>query len=135
MGGAKIGFVPTPPPIVSRAFQEMNQGMVCLSKLQAITHHPFPFPYAHMIAALLLFHGVITPILIGMIPINCFWCALFSFISVFCLCALNLIAQEIENPFGDDENDLRCDKAQLDFNESLLLCLSETAKATPNFTS
>merc|ERR1719161_185519 len=77
-----------------------------------------------MVSALLFAHCILTPILIGMIPINCVWCFIFAFLSVFTFCALNLIAQEIENPFGDDANDLHCDQAQANMNEALLLLLS-----------
>lgn len=131
--GVKESFLPTPPPIVSRAFQEMNAGMVCCSKLQAITDNPFPFPYAQMIALFLGTHWLLTPILIGMLPAHWAFCAVFSFISVFSLCALNLIAQEIENPFGDDANDLRCDEAQCNMNDALLTLLSAPASMLPNY--
>jgi len=101
--------------------------------LQAITDNPFPFPYAQMISGLLVFHFFATPVLIGMIPINCVWCFIFAFVSVFSLCALNLIAQEIENPFGDDANDLHCDQAQAQMNEALLLLMTAAADSVPNF--
>lgn len=133
--GVKTGFIPSPPPIVSRAFQEINAGMVCLTKLQAISDHPFPFPYAQMIAAMLCIHFLVTPFLIGTLPVHFLLCFMFTFISVFALCSLNLIAQEIENPFGDDENDLRCDEAQINMNEALLVLLSQPASILPNFSS
>lgn len=131
--GIKKGYIATPPPIVSRSFQEINAGMVCLSKLQCITDNPFPFPYAQMISTLLVFHWMLSPILVGMISIHALWCSIFCFISVFGLCSLNLIAQEIENPFGDDENDLCCDEAQVSMNEALLMLLSTPAKSFPDF--
>jgi putative membrane protein len=133
--GAKNGMVPTPPPIVSRVFQEINSGMVCLSRLQAITDHPFPFPYAQMIAAMLGIHWLLTPLLIGMLPAHFGFCAVFAFISVFSMCALNLIAQEIENPFGDDANDLHIDHAQHEMNDALLLLLSDAALMVPNYST
>merc|ERR1719316_356915 len=98
-----------------------------------------------MIAGMLGVHWLLTPLLIGMIeiqmseswliPIDYVLSFVFAFISVFSLCALNLIAQEIENPFGDDENDLRCDEAQCHMNEALLLLLSGPADLSPNFSS
>eukprot|EP00746_Dinoflagellata_sp_MGD_P154827 gnl/MRDRNA2_/MRDRNA2_85057_c0_seq2.p1 gnl/MRDRNA2_/MRDRNA2_85057_c0~~gnl/MRDRNA2_/MRDRNA2_85057_c0_seq2.p1 ORF type:complete len:578 (-),score=110.05 gnl/MRDRNA2_/MRDRNA2_85057_c0_seq2:99-1790(-) len=127
------GMIKAAPPILSRVYQELAGGMIKFSSAKKITETPFPFPYAQMIAALLAFHWIVTPILIGMIPINCVWCFIFAFISVFSLCALNLIAQEIENPFGDDANDLHCDQAQANMNEALLLLLSDPADAVPNF--
>merc|ERR1719409_2395754 len=117
--------------------------MVCMCKLQTITDNPFPFPYAQMIAGMLGVHWLLTPLLIGMIPIqvSTSWLIpidyvlsfVFAFVSVFSLCALNLIAQEIENPFGDDANDLRCDEAQCNMNDALLTLLSAPASMLPNY--
>merc|ERR1719265_215299 len=106
-----------------------------MSKLQTITDNPFPFPYAQMITAMLAVHGLVTPLLIGMLQVHYILCFIFAFISVIVLCSLNLIAQEIENPFGDDENDLRCDEAQMNMNQALLLLLTDTAAALPSFSA
>merc|ERR1719387_951848 len=50
---------------------------------------------------------------------------LLAFFSTFTLYALNLIAQEIEQPFGEDDNDLNCPNAQDRLNESLALLLED----------
>merc|ERR1719387_1161050 len=109
--------------------------MVCLAKMSTITDHPFPFPYAQMIATLLVIHWSLTPVLIGCLPVHCVWSFLFSFISVFALCALNLIAQEIENPFGDDPNDLNCAEAQEQMNHALMLLLRPASQTVPDWSS
>lgn len=127
--GVKTGMVSTPAPIVSRCFQELNQGMVAFKRLTAITDVPFPFPYAQMISAALLVFWVATPVLLGTLPVHSASSAFFAFISTFFLCALNLVAQEIEQPFGDDANDHRIDQLQRDMNASLLLLLRPDTQA------
>merc|ERR1719313_3215426 len=58
------GIVVVAPPIVSRVFQELSNGIVGLHKALAIKEVPFPFPYAQMIVILLLVHWMLTPIVV-----------------------------------------------------------------------
>ena len=50
---------------------------------------------------------------------------------VFVLWCLHLIAGELENPFGDDKNDLNMSEMQVDMNESLAALISAEAQETP----
>lgn len=131
--GMKQGYIVTPPPIVTRCFQELNSGMLALCKMAAITDTPFPFPYAQMLSSLLVLQACTTPILLGTAAVHPLFSTIFAFISVFALCSLNLIAQEIEQPFGDDHNDLECIEAQRVINCSLLLLLDPLTQSCPNF--
>lgn len=132
---ANAKIIQTPPPILSRSFQEMNAGMVALSQMSAITFTPFPFPYAQMIGAALVIHWLLTPLLFGTwLEVHIVWSGIFAFISVFALCALNLIAVEIEQPFGDDPNDLDVAGAQNELNRSLLLLLRSSTQTLIGFT-
>merc|ERR1719291_1081470 len=54
---------------------------------------------------------------------NKVWCALFTFVPVFGMFSLNFVASELENPFGDDENDLPLAHFQQEMNTSLLMLL------------
>merc|ERR1719326_740621 len=83
--GMKDGMIPTPAPIVSRTFQELNAGMLALYQMSAITDTPFPFPYVQMITVLLLIHVVITPFILAVQPTQWFLAGCFAFISVFAL--------------------------------------------------
>jgi len=132
LDGVSQGFITTPPPIVTRVFQELNTGMQSLNRMSVITDVPFPFPYAQMLGSLLILQALITPILLGTSAVHPLFSSIFAFISVFTLCSLHLIAQEIEHPFGDDINDLDCIQAQRAFNCSLLLLLDPLTQASPN---
>jgi len=127
----KTGVLSIPPPILSRVFQELANGMVALHEARKITNVPFPFPYAQTCDALLFLHWIITPVVTAQWAANATWAAVFSFIQVFILWALNNIAVEIEHPFGDDANDLDACEMQLDMNMSLLLVLHPAATRAP----
>merc|ERR1719158_482350 len=94
---------------------------------------PFPFPYAQTAYFLLSLLVVFTPFAM------CSWtdhiasCATLAFIAVLCLTSLELIATELENPFGEDHNDLPVDDFQDQINESLSLMISKNALEAPEF--
>merc|ERR1740121_3142709 len=56
------GVLPIPPPILSRAFQEVSRGIVNLQNARKIADFPFPFPYAQCSMVMLLIHWAFTPI-------------------------------------------------------------------------
>mmetsp|Transcript_47799 Transcript_47799/g.107291 ORF Transcript_47799/g.107291 Transcript_47799/m.107291 type:complete len:557 (+) Transcript_47799:155-1825(+) len=127
----KTGVLAIPPPILSRAFQEIANGMVAFHDAVKITYIPFPFPYAQTCDCLLVMHWVCTPLVVSQWVSNGAWAALFVFIQVFILWALNFIAIEIENPFGTDPNDLDGDNMQQEMNKHLLLLLKADCTRCP----
>merc|ERR1740130_842104 len=56
------GVVNIAPPILSRIFQELSNGIVALQSARKITEFKFPFPYAQIISVFLLIHLMVTPI-------------------------------------------------------------------------
>lgn len=129
------GVLTIAPPILSRSFQEFATGMVNFHDAVKITIVPFPFPYAQTTEALLLLHWVISPLVICMWVDEWVWAGIFCFIQVFILWSLNAIATEIEDPFGEDQNDLDGAEMQQEFNQHLLLLLQPTTKRTPHLSA
>jgi len=127
----KTGVLTIPPPILSRAFQEIANGMVAFHDAVKITYIPFPFPYAQTCDCLLVMHWLCTPFVVSQWVSNGAWAALFVFIQAFILWALNFIAIEIENPFGTDPNDLDGDNMQQEMNKHLLLLLKADCTTCP----
>eukprot|EP00403_Amphidinium_massartii_P030563 CAMPEP_0178390812 /NCGR_PEP_ID=MMETSP0689_2-20121128/10839_1 /TAXON_ID=160604 /ORGANISM="Amphidinium massartii, Strain CS-259" /LENGTH=567 /DNA_ID=CAMNT_0020011333 /DNA_START=34 /DNA_END=1737 /DNA_ORIENTATION=+ len=125
------GVLSIPPPILSRAFQEIANGMVAFHDAVKITYIPFPFPYAQTCDCLLVMHWLVTPLVIPQWVSHPAWAAVFVFIQVFILWALNFIATEIENPFGTDPNDIDGGNMQKDMNRHLLLLLRQEVLTTP----
>merc|ERR1712048_368835 len=84
-------------------------------------------PYAQLITVLLLIHTVMTPILISSLFKSLFWAPVFSFVPTFAMFSVNFIGVELENPFGDDDNDLPLDHFQREMNTCLLMLLQDNA--------
>mmetsp|Transcript_58441 Transcript_58441/g.128393 ORF Transcript_58441/g.128393 Transcript_58441/m.128393 type:complete len:545 (+) Transcript_58441:154-1788(+) len=120
-----------PPPILSRAFQELAAGMVQFNDALKISSIPFPFPYAQTCDALLFFHAFITPFVMVQWVAHPWTAFVMCFMQVFVLWCLNFIALEIQNPFGSDANDIDAAFMQDTMNSQLMMLLTPTTKRTP----
>jgi len=125
------GVLSIPPPILSRCFQELANGMVEYHEALKLSTVPFPFPYAQTCEFLLLLHWLIAPFVVCSWTSHPAWAAIFCFVQVFILWALNAIAVEIENPFGADANDLDSQATQLEINHHLSLLVDPLTSKVP----
>jgi len=129
----KSGLLNVPPPILSRVFQETEKAMVEYNQVLEVMTIPFPFPYAQTAYFLLALLGLFTPWAM------CSWTdhpvstACCTFVAIACLASLELIANQLENPFGEDPNDLPVDSFQLALNESLSLMTTADAQESPQY--
>uniref|UniRef100_A0A7S0BCW3 Bestrophin homolog n=1 Tax=Pyrodinium bahamense TaxID=73915 RepID=A0A7S0BCW3_9DINO len=120
-----------PSPIVTRVFQNLGNGLINYNSAQQVVIWPFPFAYAQMNGILIFVYMMLTPI------VMCNWtgivwsCALFTFVSVLCMVGLDLIAIELENPFGDDPNDLPVWEMQNVFNRDLVMLVDPLVWTVP----
>jgi len=128
------GVLSIPPPILSRSFQELANGMVAFHEAVKVSTIPFPFPYAQTCDCLLILHWLACPILTAQWVTSPWWAGVFTFIQVLALWSLNFIGVELENPFGEDANDLDMCSLQLEMNRCLLLLISPEAHCTPKLT-
>ncbi|CAE7329986.1 unnamed protein product [Symbiodinium pilosum] len=108
-----------PPPILSRAFQELSRGMVNMTNLKKIRDVPFPFPYAQFLSWLLVIHWTLTPLVASQTVLKPWWAGIFVFVVETSYWTLFYIAQEIDQPFGEDANDLPVREMQRKFNAKL----------------
>lgn len=129
------GVLSIPPPILSRAFQELANGMVAFHDALKISRIPFPFPYAQTCDCLLMMHWLVVPFVTAQWVTEPVWATIFSFTQVFILWCLNFIAVEIENPFGTDSNDIDGRGMQNQMNRDLLLLVSRDAQRLPKLES
>mmetsp|Transcript_23908 Transcript_23908/g.67177 ORF Transcript_23908/g.67177 Transcript_23908/m.67177 type:complete len:483 (+) Transcript_23908:124-1572(+) len=127
----KTGVLSIPPPILTRAFQEIAGGMVHFRDAMKISSVPFPFPYAQTCDCILLMHWLAVPLVVAPWVSELWWGVVFSFIQVFTLWTLNLIAVELENPFGTDPNDIDGESQQLIMNTHLRLLLRRETLTIP----
>mmetsp|Transcript_58048 Transcript_58048/g.104308 ORF Transcript_58048/g.104308 Transcript_58048/m.104308 type:complete len:538 (+) Transcript_58048:41-1654(+) len=127
------GTIDIPPPILSRTFQEIGNGVVYVENARKIKDVPFPFPYAQMISCMLLLHWLFTPILAAHYCGSAAWAGVMSFFVTISFWSLFYIALELDQPFGEDPNDLPIQKMQQDWNSSLLVLLLPCAQVVPTF--
>lgn len=125
-----------PAPVVSRVFQTISRGFVNLLNTKKIADTKFPFPYAQLIAFLLIMNTMLTPLLLASVITNRLLAAIFTFLPVFALSAVNYISVELDNPFGTDDNDLPLADFQKEMNCCLMMLLHTDAdliaKSSPN---
>eukprot|EP00929_Paragymnodinium_shiwhaense_P061866 TRINITY_DN30906_c0_g1_i1.p1 TRINITY_DN30906_c0_g1~~TRINITY_DN30906_c0_g1_i1.p1 ORF type:complete len:675 (+),score=136.83 TRINITY_DN30906_c0_g1_i1:168-2192(+) len=123
------------PPILSRVFQELSNGIVDVQNARKISEFKFPFPYAQMLTVSLIVHWICTPFVSAMIiePGQRVLGAFIVGVSVWGLWSINYIAAEIENPFGDDPNDLPVENMQTHFNRSLRTLIDPLCQIPPSF--
>mmetsp|Transcript_6497 Transcript_6497/g.12057 ORF Transcript_6497/g.12057 Transcript_6497/m.12057 type:complete len:633 (+) Transcript_6497:83-1981(+) len=122
------------PPILSRVYNQLGNGIVNLNNARKITEFPIPFPLAQMITFMLLFHWLITAFVCAASVERSFWAGILSFIVTFSFWSIHYIAVELEQPFGDDANDLPLHDMQVDMNDSLVELLDPRAQQAPRFT-
>jgi len=77
------------------------------------------------------FHWILVPFVVSQWCTEPLWAVVFSFIQVVILWTLNLIAVELENPFGSDPNDIDGPQMQLEMNSHLRLLLCDETKRIP----
>ena len=62
-----------PPPILSRAFQELSRGMVSVTNVRKIRKVPFPFPYSQYLSYMLILHWILTPLVASQTVLKPWW--------------------------------------------------------------
>jgi len=117
------GVLHVPPPILSRVYQTISRGFVNLLNAKKIQDTKFPFPYAQLIAFLLVVLAIVTPLMMSILVQNKFMAGFFTFMPMFGLYCLNFAAIELEDPFGTDDNDLPLEHFQTEMNNCLMMLL------------
>eukprot|EP00930_Biecheleria_cincta_P044510 TRINITY_DN30613_c0_g1_i1.p1 TRINITY_DN30613_c0_g1~~TRINITY_DN30613_c0_g1_i1.p1 ORF type:complete len:515 (+),score=68.48 TRINITY_DN30613_c0_g1_i1:58-1602(+) len=122
-----------PPPILSRVFQELTNGIVLANKIKNVRMIQFPFPYVQMITVMLLLHWVVTPMMASQCIQSVWWAAVLCFVTTAAFWSPIFIARELDMPFGDDANDLPVVEEMKMFNEKLLVLLHPLAQSVPQY--
>mmetsp|Transcript_5028 Transcript_5028/g.8993 ORF Transcript_5028/g.8993 Transcript_5028/m.8993 type:complete len:448 (-) Transcript_5028:32-1375(-) len=121
------------PPILSRVFNELGNGIVNLNNARKIRDFPIPFHLAQMITVMLLTHSFVTPVICAATIETMAWAGIISFTVSFSYWCVHFITIELEMPFGDDSNDLPLHVMQRDMNQSLAQLLDKRAQEVPQF--
>lgn len=121
------GVLNIAPPILSRVYQTLSRGFVNLLNAKKIADTRFPFPYAQTITMLLFVNLILTPAMVSCLIQSKVIAPIFTFVPIFGMFSLNFIGVELENPFGNDDNDLPLDHFQTEMNKCLLMLLEDNA--------
>merc|ERR1712232_877806 len=113
------GVVCAAPPLVSSALADLSQAMRCCEKGKK-TITPFPFPYEQTIKFLLIVHWMLLPFVVSGWTTRPSLAFVFCFIILVANWSLYQIAAELEQPFGDDANDIDTTKAACRLNAGLM---------------
>jgi len=122
------------PPILSRVYNQLGNGIVLLNNAQKLNDYPVPFPVAQMIVFMLMLHWALTTVVCATMVDSPFWAFFQAFVVVMIYWSVHYIAQELEQPFGDDPNDLPIASMQADMNFSLQDLMAPQARSKPVFT-
>merc|ERR1712190_260802 len=94
----------TPPPILSRVFQELSNGALGFNQAVKLSDVPFPFIFAQLLTLTILCFAIVSPIAFTVITGLSWFTPVISSITVTSFIALNQLAMELENPYGDQAN-------------------------------
>jgi len=121
------------PPILSRVYNELGNGIVNLNNARKIKEFLIPFPIAQMVMVMLMFHAMFVPLICASTIETTIWACLLTFVVEFSYWSILYIALELEMPFGDDPNDLPLRAMAQDMNTSLSQMLEPYALKVPEF--
>lgn len=92
------------PPIQSRMYQELSNGMLGLNQASKIADVPFPFPFAQILTLLMICFALFMPVYIVCFTQSLIVGPIMSFLLFQGIWGLNELAKELETPFGTDIN-------------------------------
>jgi predicted membrane chloride channel (bestrophin family) len=107
------------PPIQSRMYQQLSDGMAGFCQACKLSDVPFPFPYAQMLTLLLVCYACFIPVYIVCFTSSMIAGPIMSFALFQGIWGLNETAKELENPFGTDENDITLGDFHLRFLDGI----------------
>jgi len=99
--GVRVG-----PPVLARCYQTMSEIMVGYNMLLKIACTPVPFPYCQMSVIILTLFCSMWPFVAATVINMNAWSILMAFLVTLGFYAVDAIATELSDPFGDDDNDL-----------------------------
>jgi predicted membrane chloride channel (bestrophin family) len=105
------------PPIQTRMYQELSNGMLGFNQCVKLADVPFPFPYAQILTVLLAFYVCFIPVYVVVFTQSMIVGPIMAFALFQGIWGLNETAKELENPFGIDVNDVTLVDFHLRFME------------------
>lgn len=95
-----------PPPILSRCYQELSNGMAGFNQTTKMADIPFPFPFTQLLIVVLWTYTFIIPMYVAVFTKGFTMTPLLTFGITLAMWSLCDISIELENPFTDGPNQL-----------------------------
>jgi len=109
------------PPIISRVYQFISEGMSGYNQARKVAYIPFPFPHAQITTLFVLVIVGFIPVLMLTFLADPVFGFILNLITVMCFTGLHEVARELENPFQNVPNDIPLNNFQAQFNEALMV--------------
>jgi len=109
------------PPIISRVYQLISEGMTAYNQARKVAYIPFPFPHAQLTTLFVLVILGFIPLLMLTYVDNNFFGFVWNWLTVMCFTGLHEVARELENPFQNVPNEIPLNNYQAQFNEGLMI--------------
>jgi len=116
-----------PPPILGRAFNKLADGLVKFEDSTKVAFVPFPAQYTQATLCLMGCHWMFAPLTVCTISQNPLLVCGLTFVFVFTFWLLFMLAEEMENPYGDDADDLDLVELQHHVNSRFRMLLSDAS--------
>eukprot|EP00929_Paragymnodinium_shiwhaense_P115916 TRINITY_DN8507_c1_g3_i1.p1 TRINITY_DN8507_c1_g3~~TRINITY_DN8507_c1_g3_i1.p1 ORF type:complete len:597 (-),score=58.92 TRINITY_DN8507_c1_g3_i1:253-2043(-) len=131
--GHHAGTITIPPPILSRVFQELGNGVREISGARRIAACPFPFPYAQSTMLFLILNWFLLPFIAAFFMPNIVGAGILTFCTLLAQFSITYIAAELECPFGGDPNDLPLATLIEEFNDCLQMLMHPMTRELPSY--
>lgn len=101
-----VPIADTPPPIMSRCYQELSNGMLGFNQATKMADIPFPFPFSQLLELLLVCFTVLIPVYAAQFTGGVFSSPFLAAVVTVAFWSLSEISRELETPFADGPNQL-----------------------------
>lgn len=108
------------PPIISRLYQFISDGIVGYNQARKVAYIRFPFPHGQATSFFTLASTFVFPLLYASYVNHLGFACFLNFVTVLCFLGLDEVARELEDPFQNAPNDLPLLTFQAQFNEALV---------------
>jgi len=108
------------PPILSRLYQFISDGMLGYNQARKVAYIPFPFPHAQITSLFVFAVAMFLPVLMLQFVANIYLAFFLNFVTVMSFTGLHEVARELEQPFMNVPNDVPLNNFQAQFNEALM---------------
>lgn len=116
------------PPIQSRMYQEVSNGMLGFNNAVKLADVPVAFPYAQIVDWLLFIWGFFIPVYCVSLMDTMIGGPATAFVLAMMMFALNDVARELENPFGQGPNAI----CVPEFHSRFLLVVRDASLSSQN---